>query len=213
MALLRLLEDRFDFIFVDAPIESEPGPHVLPVFENEGPYYCWLGVEDAPQDLPGSDEVDSKMLLLDKLEESHGHVVGILGFSQGAAVGLELLFRDQRRREMALPSVGYCFGAFVGGYSLPLLLHESNSSSGASTPLDSETTGPFIANLQIPTIHAIGSRDLFAKPDKGFRDWVENQPSAASFSFEGGHEMPRRTEDVLYLANEILRMFEKRLRI
>ncbi|KAK2737578.1 hypothetical protein FQN55_001008 [Onygenales sp. PD_40] len=40
--LRRELSDRFSFVFVDAPFETEPGPGVLPVFADVGPYYTWV---------------------------------------------------------------------------------------------------------------------------------------------------------------------------
>lgn len=144
MQLVRLLEDRFVFIFVDAPIKSEPGSDVLPVFEDEGPYYSWL--TDMSKEMPVDNRLEATMRMLE-LEVSHRHIVGILGFSQGAAVGLGLLLRDQRRREMGLPSVGYCFGAFAGGGTLPLVVNDDYYDSGASTSLSDGGSIPEVIQI------------------------------------------------------------------
>ncbi|KAK2809720.1 hypothetical protein FQN50_003565 [Emmonsiellopsis sp. PD_5] len=50
--LRRELSDRFSFVFVNAPFETEPGPGVLPVFADVGPYYTW--VDPRPSSPPPS---------------------------------------------------------------------------------------------------------------------------------------------------------------
>lgn len=158
MPLLRTLEERFDFIFIDAPIESEPGPGVLPVFEDEGPYFSWLAEGPA-----GSSGLATSIQLLDKLELSHGHIVGVLGFSQGAAIGMGRLLREQLRRELNLPTVGYSFGVFVGGGTLPALLEGANKHvSAVNKNLDS-----WPENLQFSTymLPAAEIDSLFALTD------------------------------------------------
>lgn len=194
MPLLLLLEARFDFIFVDAPTETKPGPQVLPVFEDEGPYYSWLGEDDA---------VKATVILLEKLEASHPYIVGVLGFSQGATVGAGLLFRDQRRRKLAMPSVGYCFGVFIGASSVPLLLDDDGNGSGINCS--------WHTSLDIPTMYVVGDGDRIALRGDELHNWVKRQPQAVSFTFDGGHEMPRRKEDVRYLTNYISRKFDESL--
>ena len=214
MQLVQLLEDRFDFLFVDAPLESEAGPGVLPVFEDEGPYFSWL--QDISTNKPLSNSMEAAVRILDELEASRGSLAGILGFSQGAAVGLGLLLRDQRRREIGLSSAGYRFGAFVGGGMLPLPVGDddypnsvgSTPSSGTSTP-PSDDEGYFPESVEVPTLHVTGSNDLWAKQGRALQTWVNNRHKAASLEFVGGHEMPRRSDDVARLAKEIVRMYEE----
>ncbi|EEH16749.2 hypothetical protein PABG_06836 [Paracoccidioides brasiliensis Pb03] len=38
----RELQNRFSFVFLDAPFETNPGPGVLPVFADAAPYFTWL---------------------------------------------------------------------------------------------------------------------------------------------------------------------------
>jgi hypothetical protein len=112
---------------------------------------------------------------------------------------------------MNMPSVGYCFGVFVGGGALPLLLDEPNNDSGAGKPSSDDSFIPWSTNLRFPTIHAAGRRDSFATQGIRLKNWIEGQQRAISISFEGEHEMPKRKEDVLHLANEILKMYEESL--
>lgn len=45
-----LLQDAFEFIFLDGPMESAAGPGVLPMFSGQEPYYCWFGGGNATID-------------------------------------------------------------------------------------------------------------------------------------------------------------------
>ena len=36
------LNNRFQLVYLEAPLDSAPGPGVLPYFENCGPYSCWV---------------------------------------------------------------------------------------------------------------------------------------------------------------------------
>jgi predicted esterase len=207
MPLLRILESQFEFVFVDAPIESEPGPGVLPVFEDEGPYFSWLA--DAPEGSSERSRLTASIQLLDKLELSHCSIVGVLGFSQGAAIGMGLLLREQRRQEMKLSTVGYGFGIFIGGGTLPLLLEEASNNSFADVSAANNDLVCWPQILQFPTLHAAGSRDKFASRDIGLKNWIQSHQNAVSISFEGGHEMPNKEGDVLRLATEILKMYQQ----
>ncbi|OJD15723.1 hypothetical protein AJ78_04058 [Emergomyces pasteurianus Ep9510] len=46
--LRRELQHRFSFVFIDAPFETDPGPGVLPVFADAGPYFTWVDFANLP---------------------------------------------------------------------------------------------------------------------------------------------------------------------
>ncbi|OAR00924.1 hypothetical protein LLEC1_00626 [Akanthomyces lecanii] len=203
MPLIRLLERHFECVFVDAPNECEAGPSILPVFEDEAPFYSWLG-NGSPSKAASIDEaLEETIDLLNKLESSTPNLAGILGFSQGAAVGLGLLLRDQRRRTMGLPCISYRFGVFAGEVRLPMLFGQDYLESGASTPSLETDGGRPILGLTTPTIHATGRFDTLAAQGTTLSKFeIGNQ--AMALTYDGGHEMPRNPKDTQYLAQWVL---------
>ncbi|OAA57330.1 citrinin biosynthesis oxydoreductase CtnB [Cordyceps fumosorosea ARSEF 2679] len=208
MPFIRLLEPRFECIFVDAPNECEAGPNILPIFEDEAPFYSWLGSGSSSTSASNLEAIEETIYLLNELEESTPNIAGIIGFSQGAAVGLGLLLRDQRRRSIGLPYVGYKFGVFAGEVRLPVLFEQDYPNSGTSTPsFDSDHSRPALG-LSTPTIHATGRMDALAakgttlsKSDIGRR--------ATVFTYDGGHEMPQKPNDAQYVAQWVHSQYTK----
>ncbi|CEJ91943.1 hypothetical protein VHEMI07625 [[Torrubiella] hemipterigena] len=204
MAVVQQLEDDFDFIFVDAPNESEPGPNVLPIFEDEGPYYSWANRPGSADYLRNGTGLDATVALLDKVETTYPNLVGVLAFSQGVTIGLGLLLRQQRRRQMGLPSVGYRFGAFVGGVDIPTLQEGDEVDSGATTPTNKLEGSAATDILKIPTLLGTGSTDTMSRSSVGFQQWASSQKAIERFDFHGGHEMPRDRRDWSHLVDFIL---------
>ncbi|KAJ6784016.1 hypothetical protein PWT90_00303 [Aphanocladium album] len=207
MPLLRALERRFDCLFVDAPNECEPGPNILPIFEEEAPFYSWLGDDYSSHATSNYEAMEETIQLLNDLESSTSNIAGILGFSQGAAVGLGLLLRDQRRRMMGLPCVGYQFGVFAGEVRLPVIFDESLD-SGASTPSISSDGGRPILALATPTLHAIGRFDTLAAKGAALSK-AEIGERATISTYSGGHEMPKESKDIQYIAQWVEALYAK----
>ncbi len=204
MPLIRLLERRFECVFVNAPNECEAGPNILPIFEDEAPFYSWLGNSSPSQ----TASIDEAIHLLDELESTTPNIAGILGFSQGAAVGLGLLLRDQRRRIIGLPYVGYRFGVFAGEVRLPMLFGQDYLDSGASTPSLEFDSGRPILGLRTPTFHATGRLDTLAAQGTTLsKSEIGNH--AMAFTYDGGHEMPRNPKDTQYIAQWIDSLYRK----
>lgn len=84
MPLIRLLERTFECLFVDAPNECEAGPNILPVFEDEAPFYSWLGNSSSSKTAWIDEAAEETIQWLNELESSTPNIAGILGFSQGA---------------------------------------------------------------------------------------------------------------------------------
>lgn len=208
MPLLQQLEHCFKFVFVDAPNECQAGPNILPIFEDEAPFYSWLGNTSPSKTRPDLDAIEEAIQLLDEVESCTPNIVGILGFSQGAAVGVGLLLRDQHRRMMGLPSVGYRFGVFAGEVRLPVLFDDEYLDSGASTPSTDRTPMRPALGLTTPTIHATGRMDTLAANGTTLAR-SEIGANATIFEYDGGHEMPRKPKDVEYLAQRIEMLYNK----
>jgi pimeloyl-ACP methyl ester carboxylesterase len=201
--LRRLLEDRFDFMFCDAPFICAPGPNVLPVFEDEGPYYAWT--KSMSTDVTSSQEFRATIALLDKIESENRPIAGVLGFSQGTTAGLGLLLRDQRRRQRGAFSIGYRFGVFVGGSTAPLVLEEVAGNLGSRSKGDDAEYLRDI--LKIPTIHARGKDDQWARTGELAQQKHCSKQSISVLEYEGGHEMPRTIGDTARLADMIVQAY------
>ncbi|KAK3295353.1 serine hydrolase FSH [Chaetomium fimeti] len=98
--LAHLLQPHFTLLYPTAPLPSKPGPGVLPFFEECGPFATWMDDTSAATEDPywGADHSDDSSgvsALLASIErlvrdEGAGPVVGVVGFSMGAQVGMEV---------------------------------------------------------------------------------------------------------------------------
>ncbi|OJD09768.1 hypothetical protein ACJ73_10099 [Blastomyces percursus] len=124
--LRRELQHHFSFVFIDAPFETEPGPGVLPVFADAGPYFTWVDLASLPasqRSLASTDGTEGKKLtalqrsilrgrtqlmpartveLLEKtmreqIERDGKGFVGVIGFSMGGRMAAGLLLEQQLR--------------------------------------------------------------------------------------------------------------------
>ncbi|KAJ1324081.1 Serine hydrolase (FSH1) [Microdochium nivale] len=115
-AVSRALSPRhFRLVYAEAPFASQPGPDVLSVYADCGPFKRWLrwkpehpAISDADTVRAIDDALRSAMDADDEDEGGTGPWVGLLGFSQGAKIAASLLMRQQ----ILLASAG-------GGSELP----------------------------------------------------------------------------------------------
>ena len=147
------LKQYFDFQFLDAPWQSPPGPGVLPVFADAGPFYRWArwyGHEDGNL---------LKERLKDKFNEPGGPWVGVLGFSQGGRLAAGLLWEQERGKlDHLLPGLDFKFGVFVGA-SYPIL-HLSHGPKGAFNERDRRDWDPkYLHSINVPSVHCQGLMD------------------------------------------------------
>ena len=194
MRIRRALESQFEFVFLDAPFESEPGPGVHPVFEDCEPYFRWLS-EVRQIEKPDK----TRDLLRERFEKQRQKdgrgFVGVLGFSQGARVAAGLLLEQQLRGSEAGTGGDLRFGVFLNGTCPPLI-------SGAS---DEER----VERIQFRTLSVIGTQDPWKEDgrrlysehcDKDFSDLLE---------FDIGHRLPVREEDTAKLVAKMLGMYKE----
>ncbi|PGH13481.1 hypothetical protein AJ79_03611 [Helicocarpus griseus UAMH5409] len=120
LRLRRELQHRFSFVFLDGPFETSPGPGVLPVFADEGPYFTWVdptASDPPPRSLERKDEDDRKRegkrgrtqlmpkrtvdvleeVVRRQIEKDGKGFVGVLGFSMGGRLAAGLLMEQQWR--------------------------------------------------------------------------------------------------------------------
>ncbi|KKZ68223.1 hypothetical protein EMCG_06114 [[Emmonsia] crescens] len=120
--LRRELQHRFSFVFIDAPFETDPGPGVLPVFADAGPYFTWMDLSALPHShrslANGDGEISAlKRSILrgrtqlmaprtvellentvrEQIERDGRGFVGVIGFSMGGRLVAGLLLEQQQR--------------------------------------------------------------------------------------------------------------------
>lgn len=90
--LAALLEPHFDLVYLDGPLPCDPGPGVLPFFAGCDPYLKWLRDESPAEEADETQRQRAEDMLLAEVER-RGPFAGVLGFSQGAKVGMYLARR------------------------------------------------------------------------------------------------------------------------
>lgn len=128
------LKGKFRLVFAEAPFQCHPGPDVLSVYKEWGPFKSWI-----PSAL-GCPEVDNHTateLFKEALERAMdedddlgatGSWVGLLGFSQGAKMCASLLYLQQLRQMHRLNlnrRLDFRFGILLAGRA-PLVALDMN---------------------------------------------------------------------------------------
>ena len=186
----RLLSSHFEFIFLDAPFESGPGPGVLPTFEGCGPFYRWIseiGVYETPEK---TKELIARLAQEQKMKDGRGFV-GVLGFSQGAKLSAGLLLEQQLGKGIDWGE-GLRFGVLCNGTSPPLT---SNLS-------EAERMG----RIAYPTLHLIGLEDPWREEGRKLKSKYCDETQAVLLEFDVDHRLPIKDDDNNKVAAEILRI-------
>ncbi|ENH98547.1 hypothetical protein COCC4DRAFT_155492 [Bipolaris maydis ATCC 48331] len=105
-ALRDQLSSSFRFVYSNGPFFSDPGPGVLPVYKDAGPFRSWLRrpLQNRAQEPRLHMEAIRKCLegtmKEDEQSGASGQWVGLMGFSQGARLAASVLFESQRRQNI-----------------------------------------------------------------------------------------------------------------
>ena len=105
------LKPQFDLVFLDAPWVCPPGPGVLPVFADAGPFYRWARWHETED---GNKLADR---LREVLSKPGGEWVGVLGFSQGGRLASGLCWEQQHLEnglDYLIPGLKFKFAVLVG---------------------------------------------------------------------------------------------------
>ncbi|KAI9765531.1 MAG: hypothetical protein M1840_007357 [Geoglossum simile] len=179
-----VLRDQFEFIFVDAPFETEPGPGILPIFEDCGPYFRWSAAEG------GEDEGRAVAKVLRGLEQEE-RIVGLLGFSQGVRAVMGLLLRQQNKPK-DLPKDGLMSLRFavcaMGGISPPIQLLETYRDK----------------TISIPTIHVHGIYDPIYELSKLLLTRHFDTRSTKVLTVKTDHRLPVNMDETKKLTEMML---------
>ena len=215
-ALIRALP-AFRLVFADAPFPSEPGPGIVPVYADQGPFRRWLRCRPGHPDL--GDRVTAKRILhaverCQEMDPGTGPWVGLLGFSQGAKIAASLLY-DQQFHADACQTAGintdHRFAVLLAGRG-PLISFGSHTASpflasanGMSLdPIDLPGRAPQV--LRLPTLHVHGLADPGLPFHRRLLTQYHGSKTSTVVEWEGNHRVPLKRADVSRVATEIYRI-------
>lgn len=201
-----MLIPHFRLCFAQAPFLSQPGPDVLSVYEQFGPFRAWL--RWSPDNVVGDTDGVSEEIITaieramreDDLVGADGRWVGLLGFSQGAKVCASILRAQQRRRDRH-DWQNFLFAVLMAGRA-PLIDLE---------PIGHDDYHEDGDLLYTPTIHVHGLNDPNLHLHRKLLHEQFEPSSASLMEWDGDHRIPLKTKDVTRLVAEILAMFGRSL--
>ncbi|PMD36168.1 hypothetical protein L207DRAFT_515891 [Hyaloscypha variabilis F] len=203
--ITQALADTFRFVFVEAPFHvQQPGPGVPATFLDAGPYYRWhsdkalaaaFGVSSS--DLK-EERRQIKQLLRDRLDNERRQaaqgtgmgVVGIIAFSQGAALGAALCLDPELYADIKF-AVFFC--ALYPALSL------TEDYDGVATQ----------QVIEIPSIHVQGTSDPWRGQGAKTLGKYFDAARAKKIELKGlRHEVPSKVKDVAMVTSEILKTWK-----
>lgn len=220
--LSRMLEPYFRLAYAEAPFDSMPGPDVVSVYADYGPFKRWL------RWLPDHEELEDKAAVkaldaslktamdADDRAGATGPWVGLLGFSQGAKLGASLLFRQQVRAAKygaARAGSDWKFAVLMAGRA-PLVCLDPDvfRSSMLGDPSQIGLSGlPDLMDvmsekhmLRLPTIHVHGIHDVGIDLHRELLEQYCSEDSAIVLEWDGNHRVPLKATDVGPLVDQML---------
>ncbi|KAK4238978.1 serine hydrolase FSH [Achaetomium macrosporum] len=213
--LALLLQPHFDLVFLQAPLPCPAGPGVLPFFDGCGPFFCWM--DDRTPEAEARYWVEGMNQVVAEVERL-GPFVGVLGFSQGAKVAMEVVRRLERvhrgacgdeKEEGACPSwfkvvVTVCGTApFQGGVEGRLV---RDGQQEARDKGFRESLAGGVVKAQ--SVHLIGEEDPWRPESEKLVEFFD-EVRRTVIRFKGEHHMPRDNETNGQVARLILEEYQK----
>lgn len=218
----RMLEPYFRFAFAEAPFDSVPGPDVVSVYAEYGPFKRWFPEQhDGVEDRAVIEAIDNSIRTAMREDDRSGATgpwVGLLGFSQGAKMAASLIFRQQIRGEKlgrAKAGSDWKFAVLMAGRA-PIVSLDPDvfRSSMLSSPSQIDLSGPSKLEdimreeyvLKLPTIHVHGLEDPGLHLHRELLEEYCSFDSARVLEWNGAHRVPLKSADVNPLVDEILNL-------
>ncbi|KAF5861956.1 hypothetical protein ETB97_012279 [Aspergillus alliaceus] len=205
--LAKELSKTFDLVFLDAPIPSEPGPGVLPLFADMPDYYRWL----APANIQLSETQRLVELFdaarhiqsrLDAQNVSPDQITAMLGFSQGALIALAMLgFRLIGQSIWA--NLSFCVTIGVGTTGNTFQMEGVQHMVGMLSAILGQADGKFPGY----TVNAMGLQDLWYKDGKRIAEMCVPERTMV-IDYHDGHVVPRHPVEVKKLMKAIQQIDE-----
>lgn len=227
-SIIRALEDRFRFVFADAPFFCDAGPGIVPVYEDFGPFRRWLRWLPEHSEIEAQSATDEiwwqlndAMATDDKLGAT-GPWVGLLGFSQGAKLSASLLFEQQYRNKMKASGQNtqdddrkpdFKFAVLLAGRAPIVSLRPETdnvknlaNAAEISEGFNSIDTTSDDHILHLPTIHVHGLQDAGIHLHRQLLNNYCDPSSTILVEWDGAHRVPIKTSDVQKIVDPILKI-------
>lgn len=197
--LRRELRDQFEFLFVDAPISSIPGPGMLPTFADAGPFWVWFGTNKKER----TTEIERlhKTIRAVVDENPSANIVGVMAFSQGAIASSLLILHQQQGNVPWLPTLH--FGVFV--------CPDFNEESVHYTRFPPVEDREIDVIIRIPSVHLHGMRDPYLESSRKMLNTHFDKDRTEKMDFEGAHHFPNTPKECVKAANLIRNAYHKSL--
>lgn len=217
---IKSLAHDFRLVFVDGPWLSEMHDDLKPVYSHMGPCYRWANWKPHHPPMDNSlaiKEIECALMDAMKRDEGEGEWVGLLGFSQGAALAFSILLENQLRLQRdpwatAFAGVNWRFGVIMAGRAPPFSLnpisqknhHYKSFTQPSQGREQASFSDPSLTRLHTPSLHVHGLRDGGLELH---RDLLGNFTSPAHtrlVEWDGAHRIPIRSADVKNITEAIL---------
>jgi predicted esterase len=203
-AITSALSQYFRFIFFSGPFEATPHPSIAQVYGDMGPFCRWL--RWLPEH-PEIDDDEAAKTVMDaclgamKKDRGTGPWAGVMGFSQGAKVGANLLWAQERAVANGIrPLTNFKFAVIMAG--LPPWLHYDkrlpkpdryvDDASGYATDFtdypEEYEEGEHV--LQAPTLHVLGLGDEDVEKHRKLALNYCNPKTRQIIEWDGDHRVP-----------------------
>lgn len=213
-ALIKALP-TFRLVFADGPFYCNPGPGIVPVYEDCGPFRRWLRwLPDEHPPIDDDSAIEEVLYALDTCkrdDEGTGPWVGMLGFSQGAKLAASLLYEQQVRIEKTgAADTEYRFAVLLAGRQ-PLISFSEYSRGKAVLPAGAISEGfwydgPNEHVLRLPTIHVHGLNDPGLHLHRRLMEQYCDRKSVTLVEWDGTHRVPLKKTDVDKICTEIYKV-------
>ncbi|KAF2717382.1 hypothetical protein K431DRAFT_158494 [Polychaeton citri CBS 116435] len=217
-SLIRHLPD-FRLVFADGPFFCDPGPGIVPVYENEGPFRRWLRWLPEHPEIDDESAISEVMYNIEQAKRDDdsagatGSWVGLIGFSQGAKLSASLLYDQQIKMEKeGRADTDYKFAVLLAGRSPlvsfcdwsrhPALVTAGQISEGFD--YDERLENPHV--LSLPTIHVHGLADAGLHLHRRMLRQYHDPKATTLIEWDGTHRVPIKKVDVEKIVTEIYRV-------
>ena len=217
---IKSLAHDFRLVFADGPWPSEMHEDLKPVYSHMGPCYRWANwkLHHPPiDDSSAIREIECALMKAMEKDEGEGEWVGLLGFSQGAAIAFSILLENQLRLQRdpwatAFAGVYWRFGVIMAGRAPPFSLNPITQKSHHYKSLTQLSQGrekasfsdPFLTRLRTPTLHVHGLRDGGLELHRDLLECFASPAHTRFVEWDGAHRIPFRSADVKKITEVIL---------
>ena len=212
-ALIKALS-AFRLVFADGPFFCDPGPGIVPVYTEWGPFRRWLRWLPEHTEVDDESATEEVMYAISSCKDQDpgtGPWVGLMGFSQGAKLSASLLYDQQiHMKKEGKADTDYKFAVLLAGRQPlvsfselsrnPALVNPGQLSEGFDYPGDSEHI------LNLPTIHVHGLNDAGLHLHRRLKDQYCDPESVTIVEWDGAHRVPLKKTDVDLICTEIYRV-------